>query len=336
MSNFLATARAFSLLTVLLLLAVIGPAAQMDQTHYSMVNNWGTLPSARTFGSVSGISIDSKGHIWALDRCGANSCANQTSDPVLEFDASGKLIRSFGGSVIVFPHGIYVDPSDNVWVTDGQGIGGKGQQVFKFSPEGKVLLVLGKAGVAGEGPDTFNRPSAVAIASNGDIFVADGHHEDDSNARVVKFSKDGKFLMAWGKKGKSPGEFNDPHDIAIDSRGRVFVADRSNSRIQLFDQSGKFLESWTQFGRPSGIYIDKNDVMYVCDNTDERYPEWKRGIRVGSAKTGQISAFIPDETQGENAHELYGFGGESIVADAHGNIYVGQVRRKMITEFVKQ
>ncbi len=192
------------------------------------------------------------------------ACDGSNLAPILKFDASGKLVKSFGEGMFLFPHGIHVDPDGNVWLTDGLGKDGKGQQVFKFSPDGKVLMTLGKAGVAGNGPDEFNAPSAVLVAPNGDIFVADGHGRE-TNARIVKFSKDGKFIKTWGKKGSAPGEFDIPHALAMDSQGRLFVADRQNNRIQIFDQDGKFLDQWTQFSRPSGLYIDKNDVIYVAE-----------------------------------------------------------------------
>src|SRR5205814_4906592 len=142
---------------------------------------------------------------------------------------------------------------------------------------------LGQAGVAGDGSDTFNQPSAVVVAPNGDIFVADGHGGENTNARVVKFTKDGRFIKTWGKKGTGPGEFDTPHAIAMDSQGRVFVGDRANSRVQVFDQNGKLLEIWRQFGRPSGLYIDPNDVMYSADSESNppRNPGFKRGIRIG-------------------------------------------------------
>ena len=187
--------------------------------------------------------------------------------------------------------------------SDDIGEHGKGHQVFKFSPDGKILMTLGKAGVPGDGPDTFNRPSAVVVAANGDIFVADGHGSPANskvNARIVKFNKDGKFIKSWGKLGTAPGEFNGPHTIALDSKGRLFVGDRSNNRIQIFDQNGKFIAEWKQFGRPSGIFIDKDDTMYVADSESTDKPGYgynpgcKRGIRIGSAKTGKVTAFIPD------------------------------------------
>ena len=192
-------------------------------------------------------------------------CDGSKLDPILKFDSSGKLLKSFGAGLMLFPHGIHVDRDGNVWVTDGLGRGGKGHQVFKFSPDGKLLLTLGKANTPGSGPDEFNAPSAVVVAPNGDIFVADGHG-GNTNARIVKFASDGKFIKTWGKKGSAPGELDIPHAIAMDSQGRLFVGDRQNNRIQIFDQDGKFLDQWAQFSRPSGIYIDGKDNIYVADS----------------------------------------------------------------------
>jgi sugar lactone lactonase YvrE len=239
----------------------------------------------------------------------------------------------------VFPHALHIDKDGNIWVTDGQGKDGKGHQVTKFSPDGKVLMTLGKAGVAGDGPETFNQPSALAIAANGDLFVADGHG-GNSNARIVKFTKDGKFIKTWGKKGTAPGDFDTPHCLAFDSKGRLFVGDRGNDRIQIFDQDGKFLDQWKQFSRPSGIHIDKNDVIYVSDSESRErdgyghHPGWKRGIRVGSAKDGTVTAFIPDPyTDTENAATS---GAEGIGVDATGNIYGAEVREKDVKKYVKK
>ncbi len=191
------------------------------------------------------LEIDRDGtSIWVLTRCFENSCVGRDEAPILKYDASGRLVTSFGVGMFNFPHGFFVDNDGNVWVSDAQGedgknpkSNGKGHQVFKFSPEGKVLMTLGKAGVAGEGPDTLNEPTDVVVARNGDIFVSAGHGFK-TNARIVKYSKDGKFLKAWGKVGSAPGEFSSAHAIAIDSQGRLFVGDRGNSRIQIFDQDG--------------------------------------------------------------------------------------------------
>jgi sugar lactone lactonase YvrE len=295
---------------------------------------WAKLPAGRMMGSTNTLTIDAAGHIWVFERCGANSCADSTAAPILEFDASGKLMKSFGAGMFVFPHGIFVDKDRNIWVADAMGANGKGQQVTKFGPDGKVLLKLGKAGVAGTGPDTFNQPSAVVVARDGSIFVADGHG-GDSNARIVKFSKDGTFVKAWGKKGDGPGDFNEPHSIALDSKGRLFVADRANNRIQIFDQDGKLLTEWKQFGRPSGIYIDKNDTIYVADSESDaaRNPGWKRGIRVCSAKDGKVTAFIPD-TDTDPAH-ANSSGAEGIVADAQGNVYGAEVGPRDVKKYIR-
>jgi len=318
---------------VVAMIAMSGGSAFSQPNPYRLVENWPKLPEGRTLGSVSAVTVDRDGNIWAFERCGANSCAGSNLAPILKFDPSGKLLKSFGAGMFVFPHGIYADRDGNVWVTDSQGKDGKGHQVIKFSPDGKILMMLGEAGVAGDGPGTFNAPSAVVIASNGDIFVADGHGAD-TNARIVKFSKDGKFIKAWGKKGSAAGEFNGLHAIAMDSKDRVFVGDRSNSRIQVFDKDGKFLEEWRQFGRPSGITIDANDTIYVADSqSDEKVnPGVQQGIRIGSTKDGIVKFLIP--VVGLETNALVG--AEGAAADAMGNIYAGETGGMDLRKYVKK
>jgi streptogramin lyase len=302
---------------------------------YRSVENWAKMPQGRTWGSTAGVWIDPDGaSVWVAERCGANSCLGSNLDPVLKFDASGKLMKSFGAGMFVFPHGISVDRDGNVWVTDAQGKDGKGHQVFKFSPEGKVLLALGKAGMAGDGPDTFNAPSSVLVAPNGDIFVGDGHG-GNTNARIVKFDKDGKFIKTWGKKGSGPGEFDTPHALAMDSRGRLFVGDRNNNRIQIFDQNGNYIDQWGQFSRPSGVYIDRNDIIYVADSESEsvskNHDGWKRGIRVGKASDGSLLALIPDPVEKATGSSA----AEGVAADASGNIYGAEVGPKRLMKYVR-
>jgi DNA-binding beta-propeller fold protein YncE len=317
-------------------------AADVDPTNslpnpYRTIENWAKLPEGRSWGSTAGVTVDRNGNIWVAERCGANSCAGSSLAPILEFDPSGELLASFGAGMFVFPHGITADRDGNIWVTDGDGKDGKGHQVFKFSPKGKVLLTLGKSGIAGAGEDTFNKPSAMAIAPNGDIFVADGHG-GESNARIVKFTKQGKFIMTWGKKGAAPGDLNIPHALAFDSKGRLFVADRGNNRIQIFDQNGKFLDQWQQFSRPSGIFIDRNDVLYVADSESgsvaKDHGAWKRGIRIGSAKDGSVSAFIPDPNMVPNFTGTSA--AEGVAADAKGVIYGAEVGPKDLKRYVRQ
>jgi hypothetical protein len=307
---------------------------------YRTVENWAKLPEGRTWGQVISADIDRDGKsIWVVERCGGTSCANSNLAPVLKFDASGNLVKSFGAGMIVRPHGLFIDKKNNVWVTDGDAENGKGDQVFEFNQDGKVLLTLGKAGVAGDGPDTFNKPSDVLIAPNGDIFVADGHGPG-SNARIVKFSPDGKFIKAWGKEGAGPGEFNNPHSLAMDSKGRLFVADRGNSRVQIFDQDGKFLEEWKQFGRPSGVFIDKHDILYVADSESNmsRNPGVRRGIRIGSVKDGKVTAFIPDPVlnPGQGLEPTNGTAAEGVAADDAGNVYGAEVGPRNFKRYEKK
>jgi streptogramin lyase len=314
------------------LIAVLGASSPAQDNPYKPVDNWAQLPEGRVWASTSAVDIDPKGNIWAADRCIQNSCAGRSEEPIMQFDPSGKLLRSFGANMFIFPHGFHVDHEGNVWLTDARGQDGTGHQVFKFSPDGKLLLTLGKAGVAGEGPDTFNQPSDVVVARNGDIFVADGH-DSNTNARIVKFARDGTFIKTWGKRGSAPGEFNTPHAIAIDSKGRVFVGDRANNRIQIFDQDGKFLEEWKQFSRPSGVYIDRNDMIYVADSESnaKRNPGWKRGIYIGSARDGKVTAFIPDPEP--NPDKSATSGAEGVAADFQGNVYGAEVGPRTLRKY---
>jgi streptogramin lyase len=322
------------LLAIAAAVAVASNEPNAQPNPYRTVSDWAKLPEGRTWGSTAGVDVDSHDHIWVAERCGANSCAGSNLAPILEFDASGKLLKSFGAGMFVFPHGIYADKDGNVWVTDGQGKDGKGHQVFKFSPDGNVLMTLGKAGVPGNGPDTFNMPSDVVVAPNGDIFVADGHG-GESNSRIVKFSKDGKFIKTWGKKGTGPGELDIPHALALDSKGRLFVGDRNNNRIQIFDQDGNFIDQWRQFGRPSGIFIDKHDVIYVADsesNSVRPNPGFKRGMRIGSAKDGTVTSFIPDPVEVATTTSA----AEGVATDSKGVIYGAEVANKDLKKYVKK
>jgi sugar lactone lactonase YvrE len=308
---------------------------------YRTIENWAKLPEGRSWGSTSAVEVDRDGRsVWVAERCGVNSCAGKTDDPILHFDPSGKLVKSFGSGMFLFPHGICVDRDGNVWITDGQARDGKGFQVFKFSPDGRVLMTLGKAGGASDDPASFNQPNDVAIATNGDIFVSEGHTPMMGSARIVKFNKDGKFIKQWGKHGSGPGELEVPHALAFDSKGRLFVGDRANNRVEIFDQDGKFLDQWKQFGRPSGVFIDKNDVLYVTDSesTDkEGYgynPGWKRGIRIGSAKDGVVTAFIPDPLVPSGALPATSTS-EGVAADVDGVVYGAEVGSKSLKRYVK-
>jgi streptogramin lyase len=322
------------------LIAAIGVRAQAQSDDlpnpYRTIESWAKLADGRKLGQTISVAIDPDGKsVWVFERCGANTCDGSELAPIHKLDPSGREEKSFGAGMFVFPHGLHFDGDGNLWVTDGRGKGGKGQQVFKLSTDGKVLMTLGKAGVVGDGPDTFNSPSDALVAPNGDIFVADGHG-GETNARIVKFAKDGTFIKAWGKKGAGPGEFNVPHRLALDSRGRLFVADRANSRIQIFDQDGTFLESWRQFGRPSGVFIDRNDVIYVADSESNatQNPGFKRGLYIGSAKDGRVTALIPDPLPPkEGRGPGTGSAAEGVAADAAGNIYGAEVAARTLVRY---
>ena len=305
--------------------ATVGAQNANPPTPYHEVANWAKIPAGSKWAGGQGADPSSNGDIWTF---------NRADPPILRFDRSGKVVKSFGDGMFVQAHGITVDRDGNVWVTDAMMTAGKGNQVFKFSPEGKLLMTLGKAGVSGDGNDVFSGPADVVIARSGDIFVADGHMEGPVN-RIVKFSKNGTFIKAWGKRGTAPGEFNLPHSMTMDSRGRLFVADRTNNRIQIFDQDGTFLDQWKQFGRPSGVFIDRKDILYVTDSqsNSKQNPGYTRGIRIGSVKDGTVTAFIPfmepDPEKNNNN------GAEGVGADAKGNVYASEVSTGMFRKYAK-
>ena len=330
---------------------------------YQTIAPWGKLPEERKWGALNGVAIDRDGaSVWVADRCGANpntppgvspfqydSCAGSPLPPVLKFDSAGNLLRSFGAGMFIFPHKIYVGRDGNVWVVDLRSVNarereqhpqevGKGHTVVKFSPEGKVLLTIGKNGVAGNPPDALTEPTSIVVAPNGDIFISEGHSgqqpdaKPDTVARISKFSSDGTFIKSFGRLGSGPVEFRTPHDIAMDSEGRLFVADRGNMRLQILDQNGTFIAEWKQFGRPSGVEI-RDGMIYVADsesNGTVPHPGWKRGIRIGSIKDGKVLYRIPDplELKGTSA-------AEGVAVDARGNVYGGEVGPRQLVKHFK-
>ena len=294
---------------------------------YKMQDNWLQLPAGRQLGGAIKVQVDhSDGKsIWVFDRCSASSCENSTIAPIMKFDSSGKFVRAFGANMFVQPHGFYVDNDGNVWAADNGVLNGKGAIVVKFSSTGQVLMTLGKAGMPGNAEGYFRGASSVVVAPNGDIIVGDGHG-NNTNDRIVKFDKTGKQIATFGKHGKGQGEFDQLHGIAMDSQGRIFVADRGNSRVQVLDSNGKFVAEWKQFGRPSDVAIDKNDVLYVADDqsNEARNPGFKTGIRIGSAKDGKVAAFIPIT----DAPEGVGF-------DDAGNVYASWTGKMAVGRWTK-
>lgn len=304
--------------------------------RYRTTRDWGQLPPGVKWAAVTAIEPAPDGSIYVVHRCFANSCAGRTEAPILKYDANGKLLASWGQGMFIFPHGGTVDRDGNLWITDARGESGKGHQVFKFNPQGKVLMTLGRAGVSGSSPELFDQPTDVVVAPNGDLFVTDSHRNGKNN-RVIKFTKDGKYVKEWGEKGSGRGEMSEPHTIAMDSRGRLFVGDRENNRIVIFDQNGNHLDEWRQFGRPSGIAITRDDTIYVADSESGpdtgagELPGIKKGIRIGSARDGKVTAFIEDSESTTPDHS----GAEGVGVDAQGNVYGGVVRRQMLERHVR-
>jgi sugar lactone lactonase YvrE len=339
---------------------------------YETIDGFFKMPEGRTWGSTSAVDVAPDGRtIWVAERCGANRCVDAMGEPsplaiVLKFDQSGKLLASFGQGMFVFPHGIHADRDGNVWVTDGsdnlprRAPGAKpdaplppapakviGHQVYKFSPEGKLLLTLGKAGGNQTGqphdPASFQAPNDVLTLPNGDILVAEGHSDAAPSHRIVRFDRTGKYLGEFGKKGSGPGEFLQPHALALTPDGNLVVGDRSNNRVQILTTDGKFVREFHSFSRPSGVAVDRNGMLYVADSEsgsvsrdpDDRSKvartEWIRGIRVGSLKDGTITAFIPDPQKDLRSGTL---AAEGVAIDAAGNVYGAEVGPRKLTKYV--
>jgi hypothetical protein len=294
---------------------------------YRMLEQWPHLGDIKP-GAAIGIMPDGKGGVWLQHR---------SVPAILHIDAMGNIDKRWDAT-FSSSHGLCRDRDGNFWAVDSgpfgnsPDVGVKGNQVFKFSPEGKLLLTLGQAGVSKAGPDTFLQPTACKATPDGNILIADGHWPRPASApqdgdRLVWYTRDGKFIKDFGKHGSKPGEFIGPHGLAFDSKGRLFVADRSNNRIQIFDKDMNVVDEWRHFGRPSNVWILKDDTLLVSDSESNRRiggaadapegangirnPGWKNGIRIGSAKDGSLKYFI-EGTQPEG-----------LAADELGNIWGG-------------
>ena len=328
---------------------------------YRLVEHWPTLPASMNgghWGEVIRVHVDTNGNVWVFHRCfnvvpaGSATCVGRgaANPPILEFNAAGTLLKSFGAGLFAYPHGFTVDRDGNLWATDVNdektilGMSARnaagvvmGQEVLKLSPDGKILMTLGTEGVAGTGATGFDRPTSVAVASNGDVFVSDGHAPNKfGTGRVVKFSRDGRFIKAWGKKGSAPGEFDEPHDIFVGgSREWVYVADRKNNRVQVFDQDGTFIAAWPQFGQPSSVFVGRDDAIYVGASFPDpsRKKGELRGIVVGNAITGSLTAFIPDPADLDNV--VRGTSASGIAADSAGSVYAADVGAHNLRKYVR-
>ena len=325
------------LATLVATIATVAPLAQTGSNTmhnpYRTLDGWATLPEGVEWGAVIGIIPDGEGGAWIHHR---------SEPPIIRFDATGAVVESFGEGMFVMAHGFCRDHDGNFWAGDSGPFrddpraAGRGYQFFKFNPDGELLLTLGRAGVSRAGRDTFIAPAACAVAPNGDIIIADGHFPRSTTSqqdgdRIMRYTTDGEFVDAWGQKGSRPGEFDGPHALAFDSRGRLFVADRSNNRVQIFDGNMNVIDEWRHFGRPSGVAILSDDRLFVADSESSkviagelRNPGWKNGVRFGSARDGSLLGFID------------GTDPEGLAVDELGNVWAGLTSTPILQKWVKQ
>jgi DNA-binding beta-propeller fold protein YncE len=263
------------------------------------------LPDSVTLGACSGVAVNSTGQVYLFHR---------GKQPIICLDSNGKFLRSWGDTTIGTAHGLRIDRDDNVWVTDI----GK-HQVLKFSPAGKLLLALGKAGTPGDGIDEFDQPTDVAFGLKGEIYVSDGY----GNNRIVVLTPNGGFLTQWGEAGEGPGQFNLPHTIVVDRNGHVVVGDRENDRVQVFESGGKFVAAWSGFA-PYGLAYDRHDHLFVADGRANKVLQLDdQGKVVGS--WGEEGA---EPGQFQMPHML--------AVDARGNLYVSEIKGERFQKLVRQ
>lgn len=296
-------------------------------TAYVVDANWPQKPADKTWGAVSGVAVDAHDQVYVFTR---------GQPPVQVYDANGKFVRGWGADHLKSAHHIKIDHEGNVWTADIAL-----HVVQKFTPEGKLLLTLGTRGEVGRDETHFNKPTDMAVTPGGDIFVADGY----GNARVVHFKRDGKFVKEWGELGSKPGQFSIVHAIALDSKGRLYVADRNNVRVQVFDQSGKLLDVWQNLLVPWGFSVTKKDEIWVCGSSPM---QWRStDSTLGCPPKDQVfMKFNPEgkllqlwtTPKGADGLERPGECNwvHAIAADSKGNLYVGDIIGKRAQKFVLQ
>jgi len=280
-----------------------GPALPLK-----VVPGWGQLPKGWALGQTSGVAVDRNDNVWVF---------NRGPHPVIEFDKNGNFLQSWGDGMFKSSHGIRVDPDGNIWCVDVAG-----HNFVKHTPEGRVLMVIGGLQTAGtnDTKDAFNRPTGLAFTPSGDFYLSDGY----VNSRVVKFNRAGEYLLQWGRKGTGDGEFDTVHDVTLDSKGRVYVADRENARVQIFTPDGKFIAKWTGLGQPWGLhYVAKEDAIYMCDGLNNRIIK----LNLDGQILGVLGSYGRAAGNLDFPHNL--------AVDSEGSIYVAEITNWRIQKFAK-
>ena len=306
------------------------------ERHYEVVRDWPALPANHVLGQCVGVGVDSRSNVFVFHHSGREWTTPFPKEPIARPTVSliagqtGKLLAAWGAGLFIMPHGLTVDVQDNVWVTD-VGL----HQVLKFTPAGKLLLTLGERGVPGSDRTHFNRPTDVAVLPDGSCYVSDGYE----NSRVVKFNAEGQYEFAWGNAGSALGEFDLPHGIAVDRRGRVFVCDRSNDRLQIFDPRGHFLAAWKgpQIGRPYGVSVGPEGQVFVIDGGEHDEDDGPAG------KPGR-SSFMELDAEGRLLGRGGSFGtkpgqfevGHDLAAARDGSVYVADAQSQRVQKFVRR
>lgn len=301
------------------------------EPRYEVVPGWPTLPADHVLGLCAGVGVDSHNHVFIFHRSGRQWSTPFPTEPIAAATVSivdgpsGKLLGSWGAGQFIMPHGLTIDRDDNVWLTD-VGL----HQVFKFTPEGKLLLTLGERGQPGADSTHFNLPTDVAVLPDGSFYVSDGY----KNTRVVKFASDGRYEFEWGGKGNAPGQFTLPHGIAVDAKGRVIVCDRTNSRLQVFDAKGKFLAEWkgAQIGRPYGVAVGPDGHVFSIDGGDPAAEPAERGKVVELDADGRVVATFGSSGKGPGQFQT----GHDIAVAADGAVYAADSGGKRVQKFVKR
>jgi sugar lactone lactonase YvrE len=302
--------------------------AENQQLRYRLVENWEQLPTGYSHRDVVGVAVDSQDRVYLLTRF----------DPqVLVYEPDGRFVASFAQGVFTpRTHGLTIGPDDTIYcVDDGD------HTVRKFSPDGKLLMMIGTPGVSSDsgydgatvesinrGAPPFNRPTNIAVAPNGELYVADGY----GNCRVHRFTADGQLIQSWGEPGTGPGQFHLPHGIAVDESGQVWVTDRENDRIQVFSPGGEFLFMWDHVQRPTQVRVARDGRVYVSELW------WRTGQRsfvhgeIAAHRYGRVCIYdragaLLGQIAGNGDPTLPGnlIAPHDVCVDSRGDIYVGEV-----------